>query len=208
MSRISKRLVSIAASTVLLSLVSSAANAQGIWYTDYNDWFSLVTNVQTATYDSPPAPDNLGAPLIENGITAIAESGNWYSASNFLSTNDSVPVTFTFSGNAFGGYFGLDGAAGSLQFTVDGSIPSNFNVPSLSNGYTFVGYISDSSSIIDVKVNPGTSYIAVDSFSRANSINTSNPGSNVAPEPGSFALALTGGAALIGICIRRRRNAG
>ena len=32
-------------------------------------------------------------------------------------------------------------------------------------------------------------------------------GSNVAPEPGSFALALTGGAALIGICIRRRRNA-
>ena len=34
-----------------------------------------------------------------------------------------------------------------------------------------------------------------------------NPGANVAPEPGTFALALTGGAALIGICIRRRRNA-
>ena len=39
-------------------------------------------------------------------------------------------------------------------------------------------------------------------------IRVSNPGSNVAPEPGSFALALTGGAALIGICVRRRRNAG
>jgi hypothetical protein len=38
-------------------------------------------------------------------------------------------------------------------------------------------------------------------------IRVSNPGSNVAPEPGSFALALTGGAALIGVCIRRRRNA-
>ena len=38
-------------------------------------------------------------------------------------------------------------------------------------------------------------------------VTASNPGSNVAPEPGSFALALTGGAALIGICIRRRRNA-
>ena len=39
-------------------------------------------------------------------------------------------------------------------------------------------------------------------------VTASNPGSNVAPEPGSFALALTGGAALIGICVRRRRNAG
>ncbi len=33
------------------------------------------------------------------------------------------------------------------------------------------------------------------------------PGASVAPEPGTFALALTGGAALLGICIRRRRNA-
>ena len=32
-------------------------------------------------------------------------------------------------------------------------------------------------------------------------------GASVAPEPGTFALALTGGATLIGICIRRRRNA-
>jgi hypothetical protein len=38
-------------------------------------------------------------------------------------------------------------------------------------------------------------------------IKVTNPGSNVAPEPGTFALALTGGAALIGVCIRRRRNA-
>ena len=38
-------------------------------------------------------------------------------------------------------------------------------------------------------------------------LRVSNPSSNVAPEPGTFALALTGGAALLGICIRRRRNA-
>jgi hypothetical protein len=38
-------------------------------------------------------------------------------------------------------------------------------------------------------------------------IKVQNPGSNVAPEPGTFALALTGGGALLGICIRRRRMA-
>jgi hypothetical protein len=38
-------------------------------------------------------------------------------------------------------------------------------------------------------------------------VSPANPGSNVAPEPGTFALALTGGGALLGICIRRRRNA-
>jgi hypothetical protein len=38
-------------------------------------------------------------------------------------------------------------------------------------------------------------------------IKVTNPSANVAPEPATFALALTGGAALIGICIRRRRNA-
>lgn len=37
-------------------------------------------------------------------------------------------------------------------------------------------------------------------------LRVSSPGANVAPEPGSFALALTSGAALIGICIRRRRH--
>jgi hypothetical protein len=44
--------------------------------------------------------------------------------------------------------------------------------------------------------------------SKTNSnLRVSSPTSNVAPEPGTFALALTGGAALLGICIRRRRNA-
>jgi hypothetical protein len=38
-------------------------------------------------------------------------------------------------------------------------------------------------------------------------IKVSEPGSNVAPEPGSIALLLTGGGALAGIALRRRRNA-
>jgi hypothetical protein len=39
-------------------------------------------------------------------------------------------------------------------------------------------------------------------------VSPSNPSSNVAPEPGSIALLLTGGGALAGIALRRRRNAG
>jgi hypothetical protein len=46
-----------------------------------------------------------------------------------------------------------------------------------------------------------------DDWFTSGNIKVSNPGSNVAPEPGTFALALTGGGALVGICIRRRRSA-
>jgi hypothetical protein len=47
----------------------------------------------------------------------------------------------------------------------------------------------------------------IDYTQTTGNIKVSNPGSNVAPEPGTFALALTGGGALLGICIRRRRSA-
>jgi hypothetical protein len=43
-------------------------------------------------------------------------------------------------------------------------------------------------------------------FSNGN-LRVSNPSSNVAPEPGSIALLLTGGGTLAGIALRRRRNA-
>ncbi|MFZ4783031.1 MAG: PEP-CTERM sorting domain-containing protein [Armatimonadaceae bacterium] len=68
----------------------------------------------------------------------------------------------------------------------------------------------------DFTVNPnanvayqGMTFDGANSTTSASNSNlrVSNPGSNVAPEPGTFALALTGGAALIGVCIRRRRNA-
>jgi hypothetical protein len=53
---------------------------------------------------------------------------------------------------------------------------------------------------------PNVTFSGSQGYSNSN-IRVSNPSSNVAPEPGSFALALTGGAALLGICMRRRRNA-
>ena len=209
MSLLSKRLVNIAASTLALSLVSASANAQGTWYTDKALWESLVTNVSTAEYNSGPDSDFL--PWEENGITANSPD-IWNYGGSFLSVEFALSrVSFTFEGNAFGGLFATNSPfGGNLRFIVDGSQSNDLGVTSRSSGYTFLGYISNSSSNINVQVRSTNllAPIAVDSFSRANGTNTSNPGSNVAPEPGSFALALTGGAALLGICVRRRRNAG
>ena len=58
--------------------------------------------------------------------------------------------------------------------------------------------------------NSGVTYDGMNSSAKpvtVGNIRVSNPGSNVAPEPGSIALLLTGGAALAGIALRRRRNA-
>jgi hypothetical protein len=70
--------------------------------------------------------------------------------------------------------------------------------PSSSTNVSYQGFLASVEG-----PNPGLSIAVTNS-----NLRVSNPSANVAPEPGSFALALTGGAALLGICIRRRRNAG
>jgi hypothetical protein len=58
--------------------------------------------------------------------------------------------------------------------------------------------------------NSGVTYDGMNSSAKpvtVGNIRVSNPSSNVAPEPGSIALLLTGGGALAGIALRRRRNA-
>ena len=201
----------VAMTVVGVMALAASANAQGTWYTNYDTWRSLVTNVQTATYSYIPTGS---APLEELGITATA-SVAWWETYGSLTTYDSVPINFTFSGNAFGGYFGMtdfDGnfVAEDMTFSIDGS-PTNvrsLTSSSVNDSYKFLGYISDSSSSIGVTVTPNDNrWIYVDSFSRANGTNASNPGSNVAPEPGTLSLALTGGCALVGMYIRKRKAA-
>ena len=65
--------------------------------------------------------------------------------------------------------------------------------------YLYAGY----SGVNDV----GVSFTPTASGYTAGNIKVSEPGANVAPEPGSIALLLTGGGALAGIALRRRRNA-
>jgi VCBS repeat-containing protein len=205
MSLLSKRLVSIAASTILLSLVSTGAHAQGSWYTNRAIWESLVTNVQTANYNG----SSFGTSVGDNGVTATG-SELFQRDGALITYADNAPITFTFSGNAFYGEF-YSNVAGSFNFSVDNSLTNVYSLPTASTaGSGFLGYISDSASPITVKVSPSVSTglrLRVPSFSFGDGTNPANPGSNVAPEPGTFALALTGGGALIGICIRRRRNA-
>jgi hypothetical protein len=182
-----------------------SANAQGTWYTDKALWESLTTVTNTANYNSFPA----SSPYTEAGVTATASGGFYNLGIGALSTFNNVPITFDFSGNAFGGMFGVTNISGSfiangMNFSVDGSLTNIYSLTS-TTGYTFLGYISDSSSPINVKVSAPPHFVTVDSFSFGNGTNPANPGSNVAPEPGSLALALTGGCALIGMCIRRRR---
>jgi hypothetical protein len=205
MTQLSLRLVGIAASTVLLSLISTGAHAQGRWYTNQALWESLVTNFQTANYIGSDRGTSVG----DNGVTATGRE--LFQIDGALITYaDNAPITFTFSGNAFYGEF-YSNVAGSFDFSVDNSSTNVYSLPTASvAGSGFLGYISDSASPITVKVSPNVSTglrLRVPSFSFGDGTNPANPGSNVAPEPGSFALALTGGAALIGICIRRRRNA-
>jgi hypothetical protein len=212
MTLLSKRLVGIAASTVLLSLVSAAAHAQGTWYTDKALWQSIVTNATNAVYSG--IDGQKAGPYVNNGVTAAVTAGSFYGTGSAMRTSQATRnITFSFSGNAFSGEFGMSTDRGALlaettSFTIVGNV-INQSFTTSKSGFKFLGYISDSASPISVRYNNASSgYASLTKFSFGNGTNPADPGSNVAPEPGSFALALTGGGALIGICIRRRRNAG
>jgi hypothetical protein len=195
--------------------LAASANAdppRGTWYTNQALWQSLVSNVSTATYTTVPSGSS---PWTEAGVTAAAASGSWVRGAvlGSLSTQNVTPVTFTFNGNSFGGLFSLNylwrggryaQSYTVMNFSIDGSI-TNTQSFTTSNNYTFLGYISNSATPISVTASNSAYFVDVDSFSFGQS--TSSLGANVAPEPGTLALALTGGCALIGMFIRRRKAA-
>ena len=122
------------------------------------------------------------SPYTEAGVTATASRGFYGLGIGALSTNDLNPITFTFSGNAFSGMFGMTDFNGALvvdgmKFSVDGSSTNVYSLTS-TTGYTFLGYISDSTSPINVKVSGDATpqYVTVDRFSFGNGTNPSAPG--------------------------------
>ena len=193
--------------------LSVTANAQGTWYTDQSTWLAnLTSSVTTADYNSIPN-GFFTSPYTENGVTSTAPQG-LYGIGGALSTNFNEPITFTFSGNAFAGFFGLTDGPGALvsdgmNFSVDGSLTNVYSLTSTTagSGYTFLGYISDSASDISVKVSGDASpeYVTVDSFSFANGTNSAAPGGAV-PEPGTVVSMGLLGAGVLGLVIRSRRR--
>jgi hypothetical protein len=196
--------------------LAASANAQGTWYTDKALWESLTTVSNTANYNAL-GDGFMPGPVIENGVTATA-SGGFYIDSRYpaLSSNSSsiVPLGFTFSGNAFGGMFGMTDSSfnwitDGMNFSVDGSVTNVYSItsPSITNTYAFLGYISDSSSPISVKFSGDSTpqLASVDSFSFGNGTNPSAPGGAV-PEPGTVVSMGLLGAGVLGLVIRSRRR--
>ena len=200
----------VAMTVVGVLALAASANAQGTWYTDQTEWLKYATNVANALYTGPASGSS---PVTENGITATAAVGSWYPTTTGVLTTDSfTPVTFTFAGNAFGGVFRMSDTShvnvnnGIIDFSIDSSLTNVYSLTAIDR-FTFLGYISDSASDISVKINGhnANQYVMINRFSSAQGPNYT--GSNVAPEPGTFALALTGGCALLGMYIRRRKAA-
>ncbi len=203
-------------STLAVFAISVAANAQGTWYTDQSLWQSRLTSVGgTAEYNSLGFGSR-NSPYTENGVTATAGDG-FYTDARYgaLSLNNAAtPLVFTFSGNAFGGMFGMTDnnfsfLADGMNFSVDGSLTNVYSMtsPATTNTYTFLGYISDSAANISVAATGDASpqFFMVDSFSFANATNSAAPGGAV-PEPGTVVSMGLLGAGVLGLVIRSRRR--
>ena len=200
------------ASTLAVFAISVAANAQGTWYTDQSTWLAnLTSSVTTADYNSRNGVGYFASPYTESGVTATAFGIFFGINLPALSTNDTSPITFTFSGNAFGGLFGMTDNSGTLvsdgmTFSVDGTTVNGYSLTS-TTGYTFLGYISDTNAAISVDVSGDATpeWVTVDSFSFANGTNPAAPGGAV-PEPGTVVSMGLLGAGVLGLVIRSRRR--
>jgi hypothetical protein len=196
------------------------ANAQGTWYTDYNTWLAQMTSFGgTADYNALVAGDLGVTSITENGVTLSNNSLRDFLWSvntggtplgQITSGNNTDTLTFTFSGNAFGGRFLATDPNDNyidvpLSFsTTDGATYSLLSV-SDSAPFTFLGYISNSNSPISLDILGSANYATVDSFTFGNGTNPINP-NTVVPEPGEYVSMAILGIGLCGMIVRSRRN--
>lgn len=189
------------------------ANAQGTWYTDYTSWYNQLSSFGgTAEYNNLGTNVLANNPYTENGVTVEGTGALWgqLNLTSLSLLNNTDKMTFTFAGNAFGGYFATtdldeDKVADSLDFLVNGTYAQN--LATSSSGYSFLGYISDTDGAISVDVSGDSSpeWVTVDSFSFGNKTYATNP-NTVVPEPGEYVSMAILGIGLCGMLVRSRRN--
>ena len=194
----SKRLVSIAASTLVLSLVSASANAQFDVLKLGGGMNGVINETFVSTY-------TFNQSMILNSIEFVTD-GEGFSTLSY--TLDNTVVNLLQSQLGSGNMYTFSNGGLSVNATSVLTVTTRGDL--VATGYrTYNRDVSSTNLNSNVTYNgmAGKGSSPVTNLTNSN-LRVSNPGSNVAPEPGTFALALTGGAALIGICVRRRRNAG
>ena len=208
MSIISKRLVSIAASTLVLSLVSASAHAQFNVFNSVN----FLQYLQSGSNANSISTYKFNSSMILNSIDFGTTDSNLIKFSNLTLSYQIGNGDYQFVDNSLLGAVDEKGYQRIYLGEVNVSAGTDVNVRI--QGTHNVG------DHYDINADSKVSYITNVSSGNNNNSNFTNsnlrvynpgstvPGASVAPEPGSFALALIGGAALIGICVRRRRNAG
>ena len=206
MSLFSKRLVGIVASTALFSLVPAVAHAQTIDVLTFSTGVHQVTAPVLSIY-------RFSSSMILNSsgfVSATDDSGIFkyriYEDTYTTVNRDDTRLAKTVNGVR---WYTLASPvtvnAGEYVYVETNGVVSESDYMSAVN--TDLKQFSSRDSRANVsELYPNDNRYNAD-FTNSN-LKVSNPSANVAPEPGSFALALTGGATLIGICIRRRRNAG
>jgi hypothetical protein len=207
-----KKLLSLAAASLVFV---GTANAQGTWYTDYTSWSNQLTSLGgTANYDSLTAGLQASGTYSEAGVSLTNNSlayNLYVIGGGYIGSEDSSDkLTFSFSGNAFGGRFLASDPYDNfidapLSFsTSDGGTYSLLNVND-SAPFTFLGYISDNTAAISLDVLGSPNFAGVDSFSFGNGTNPTNP-NTVVPEPGEYVSMAILGIGLCGMIVRSRRN--
>ena len=194
----SLKLAGAVASTLALSLVTAAANADTKFHKQLGT-FSL-TAANSATYTSKYT---FQKSMILNSLAFYTNGETMSEMSYSLNAGgrlDLVPAS-TVDSNGFRWYEfsgGMSIEAGTTLEVFTRSADGTTYYTTSNAPYNFTAQ--------EIQWNGGR---AINPHTvRDGRFTNSNIGINVAPEPGSFALALTGGAALLGICVRRRRNAG
>ena len=126
-----------------------------------------------------------------NSLSAIENGVRWLTLASPVTMNVDDVVTVSTLGEYDPGF--------TDPVDDENNIPASYST--LIKGFTSINSSVTVSVSHDIAPHDGYAI-----FANSN-LRVSNPGSNVAPEPGSIALLLTGGGALAGIALRRRRNA-